>query len=73
MQAFTMTATLNPPSAVPSTNSVQLSGITWQTYERLLMELSDRRLRLTYNRGSLEIMSPSPEHEFSNARKSIVH
>jgi Uma2 family endonuclease len=26
-------------------------------------ELSDRRLRLTYNRGNLEIMSPSPEHE----------
>ncbi len=57
-----MTATLTPPS--PSTNSVQLSGISWQTYERLLTELSDRRLRLTYNRGSLEIMSPSPEHEF---------
>ncbi len=62
MQAFTMTATLTPPS--PSTNNVQLSGISWQTYERLLTELSDRRLRLTYNRGSLEIISPSPEHEF---------
>jgi Uma2 family endonuclease len=60
MQAFTMTATLTPPN----TDSIQLSGISWQTYERLLTELSDRRLRLTYNRGSLEIMSPSPEHEF---------
>jgi Uma2 family endonuclease len=29
----------------------------------LLKELSDRRLRLTYNRGNLEIMTPSPEHE----------
>jgi Uma2 family endonuclease len=27
--------------------------------------MSDRRLRLTYNRGNLEIMAPSPEHEFS--------
>lgn len=42
---------------------VQLSGISWQTYEALLNELSHRRLRLTYNRGYLEIMAPSPEHE----------
>lgn len=56
-----MTATLAPAT----TETIQLSGITWQTYERLLDELSDRRLRLTYNRGSLEIMSPSPEHEVS--------
>lgn len=43
---------------------IQLTGITWQTYETLLKELSDRRLRLTYYRGNLEIMTPSPEHEF---------
>lgn len=42
---------------------VQLSGISWQTYETLLKELRHRRLRLTYNRGNLEIMVPSPEHE----------
>ena len=43
---------------------VQLSGISWQTYQALLSELSDRRLRLTYNQGNLEIVVPSPEHEF---------
>jgi Uma2 family endonuclease len=43
---------------------IHLSGISWQTYETLLTELSyNRRLRLTYNRGNLEIMAPSPEHE----------
>ncbi|MDZ8236272.1 MAG: Uma2 family endonuclease [Nostoc sp. ChiQUE01a] len=43
---------------------IHLSGISWQTYENLLTELSaNRRLRLTYNRGTLEIMVPSPEHE----------
>jgi Uma2 family endonuclease len=43
---------------------IHLSGISWQTYETLLAELSySRRLRLTYNRGNLEIMAPSPEHE----------
>jgi Uma2 family endonuclease len=48
----------------PPHEMIHLSGISWQTYERLLQELSDRRLWLTYNRGYLEIMSPSPEHEF---------
>lgn len=55
-----MTATL----LTPPTECIHLSGISWQTYETLLKELSDRRLRLTYNRGTLEIMAPSPEHEF---------
>jgi Uma2 family endonuclease len=47
----------------PPTELIHLSGISWQTYEMLLKELGDRRLRLTYNRGTLEIMAPSPEHE----------
>ncbi len=54
-----MTATL----LTPPTEIIHLSGISWQTYETLLQELSNRRLRLTYNRGNLEIMAPSPEHE----------
>ncbi len=52
-------------SLTPPTELIHLSGISWQTYETLLQELSDRRLRLTYNRGTLEIMAPSPEHELS--------
>jgi Uma2 family endonuclease len=56
-----MTATpLAPPDEM-----IRLSGISWTTYETLLEELSDRRLRLTYNRGNLEIMAPSPEHELN--------
>jgi Uma2 family endonuclease len=47
----------------PPTELIHLSGISWQTYETLLKELNDRRLRLTYNRGNLEIMAPFPEHE----------
>ncbi|HLO88666.1 MAG TPA: hypothetical protein VK203_27160 [Nostocaceae cyanobacterium] len=43
---------------------VHLSGISCHTYESLLNELStSRRLRLTYYRGNLEIIVPSPEHE----------
>lgn len=52
------------PTFLQLEQKVQLSGISWQTYQALLSELSDRRLRLTYNQGNLEIMVPSPEHEF---------
>jgi Uma2 family endonuclease len=56
-----MTATLlTPPDEI-----IRLLGISWTTYETLLAKLSHRRLRLTYNRGSLEIMAPSPEHELN--------
>lgn len=42
---------------------IHLSGISWH-YEALLTELGvSRRLRLTYNRGNLGIIVPSPEHE----------
>jgi Uma2 family endonuclease len=49
--------------------SIQLAGISWHTYESLLAELHDRRFRLTYHHGYLEIMTPSPEHEL---RKKIL-
>lgn len=38
----------------PPTEIIHLPRISWQTYETLLQELSDRRLRLTYNRGTGE-------------------
>ncbi|NEP00975.1 MAG: Uma2 family endonuclease [Symploca sp. SIO2E9] len=55
-----MTSTI----ALQPVEIIHLSGISWQTYETLLQELNDsRRLRLTYNQGNLEIVTPSPEHE----------
>jgi Uma2 family endonuclease len=42
---------------------VEISGISWQTYEALLAEIGDRSIRLTYYCGNLKIMVPSPEHE----------
>jgi Uma2 family endonuclease len=48
---------------------VILHNISWETYERLLDERGDSTApRLTYNRGELEMMSPSPEHEKFNRR-----
>jgi Uma2 family endonuclease len=40
-------------------------NITWKTYETFLTELGDgHNIRLTYDRGTLELMSPSPVHGF---------
>ena len=43
--------------------SVQISDVSWQTYETLLAEIGDRQIRLTYNRSNLQITIPSAEHE----------
>jgi Uma2 family endonuclease len=40
-----------------------LDGVSWRTYGRLLRAFDDRHVRLTYDRGDLEIMTLSPEHE----------
>ena len=43
---------------------VLLDNITWDLYERLLAAHRDRSVpRFIYDRGQLEIMSPSAEHE----------
>jgi Uma2 family endonuclease len=48
----------------PHQPRVILHDISWETYERLLADHADRRApRFTYDRGTLEIMSPIPEHE----------
>ncbi|MBE9096906.1 hypothetical protein [Tychonema sp. LEGE 07203] len=55
-----MTATLiQTPKA-----GILLKNISWQTYESLVNELAEQPgIRLTYDRGNLEIMSPSAPHE----------
>ncbi len=53
----------------PAEQKVLLSTISWETYERLLEDHQDSSApRFTYDRGMLEIMSPSPEHEIFNRR-----
>jgi Uma2 family endonuclease len=53
----------------PAEQRVVLHNVRWETYERLLAEHADSSApRFTYDRGELEIMSPSPEHERVNRR-----
>jgi Uma2 family endonuclease len=42
---------------------ILLENVRWETYEMLLEDLDESHVRLTYDRGSLEIMSPSSAHE----------
>ena len=52
---------------IPADPSVVLTNVSWETYEKLLADLADSSApRLTYDRGELEIMSPTPEHEKLN-------
>ena len=54
-----MTTVLSPPD-----QRVVLDNISWELYEGILEAHRDRSLpHFTYDRGRLEIMSPSPEHE----------
>lgn len=45
------------------TQRLLLHNIDWPTYDTLLHALDERNLHLTYDRGTLEIMALSPEHE----------
>lgn len=41
---------------------IVLAGISWSTFESLAAESRNRGTRFTYDRGYLEMMSPSREH-----------
>ena len=46
-----------------SGGSVVLHGISWKMYRRLRKMPENYNIRMTYDRGELEIMSPSAAHE----------
>ncbi len=44
-----------------STETILLHNISWPTYVAILEVMGDRRLRHTYDNGTLELLSPDPE------------
>jgi Uma2 family endonuclease len=49
---------------VPAGATLIIHAFAWDEYERLLEDLADRsHVRVSYDRGKLEVMSPLPEHE----------
>lgn len=50
---------------------VVLYDLSWQQFENLLKDLGDHRsARIAYDNGTLEIMTPLPEHEYYKERIS---
>jgi Uma2 family endonuclease len=50
-----------------------LHNVSWEQYEKLLEDLGDRRsTRIVYDNGTLEIMTPLPEHEYFKEVISIA-
>lgn len=57
----------------PTTQRVIVPHISWATYERLLTDLAHQSaIRLAYDQGTLEIMSPLPEHEDVNRTIALL-
>jgi len=51
----------------PAEQRMLLRNVSWGTYERLITEREERRKpRFFYDRGVLELMSPSGEHDVSS-------
>ncbi|GBF79976.1 Uma2 family endonuclease [Aphanothece sacrum] len=52
---------------------VVLYQISWQQFENLLIDLGENRsARIAYDNGTLEIMTPLPEHEYFKQAISII-
>ncbi len=49
--------------SAPERDHVILHNIRWETFLALLEDLGEHRGRLTYDRGTVEIVSPTKKHE----------
>jgi Uma2 family endonuclease len=59
--------------APPGHGPVVVSGVRWGTYEALLNDVGNRRIRLTYDRGNLEMIAPPFRHEsYAEALSQVV-
>jgi Uma2 family endonuclease len=57
----------------PAEERIVLHDVSWETYERLLADHVDRSVpHFTYDRGELEIASPSTEHEEDNRTLALL-
>jgi len=41
-----------------------MEDASWELYEKLLKDIGNRPIRVTYDQGRMEIMSPLPEHDW---------
>ncbi len=50
-------------ASIPLRQRLVFDAISWREYEQIGRVFQDRPLRITYDRGRLEIMTTSPKHE----------
>ncbi|QOV89165.1 Uma2 family endonuclease [Humisphaera borealis] len=55
--------TLPAASLLDTPQHLVLDGISWEFYESVLSEIGNRAIRVAFDEGRIEIMSPLPEHE----------
>jgi Uma2 family endonuclease len=63
-------ATREVASPLDGVQHIVLENATWELYDQLLREVGDRPIRINYDQGRLEMMSPLPEHE---EVKTLIH
>jgi Uma2 family endonuclease len=51
------------PILITELQHLVLTDVSWQLYDKLLEEVGERPIRITYHQGSIEIMSPLPKHD----------
>jgi Uma2 family endonuclease len=61
-----MSQLLDPPveDSLDYVQHLVLEDADWDLYEKLLKTVGSRPIRITYDDGRMEIMSPLPEHEW---------
>jgi len=57
------TATQSPPSIETSEPYLILQNVGWDSYTAMLGIVGDRRIRVTYDNGTMEVGMPSQRHE----------
>lgn len=56
------------PAPTPQEQRLRLSAVPWKSYIAIREGLGERRIRVTYDQGELEIMSVSFKHENRKSR-----
>jgi len=58
-----MATVTTTPVSIQGEHRIVIRGVGWQGYQSLLKMVGDQPVRLTYDRGDVELMSPLPTHE----------
>jgi len=67
LRASSVEATDGAPPAANVAQRFVLYNVSWETYEALLADLAEEHVFLTYDEGTLELMSPLPKHDRAGA------